>query len=279
MLAESWSAAPRDAQFFLDQAEYHQAEGRAEAALAAADRAIVAAAADEPLADRGRIARIAALRSLGRAGEARSEVLAEIARSPGAAWAHTELARYLTDDGKHEEARAELDRALSIDPSEPAALALRFYPGDPTDLVKMAAALPALTAFAEAHGEQAGPWRVLARAKAVLGSDDEAVALFARGIALAPSDDGTRAEFWALLERLRRFDVLLADAATLTDLNKRDWKLRFSEAEAYRGLGKSIEARAAFTALNLDTSLQVEVRKRAKRAVMSMGAPAGEAAP
>ena len=271
----SWASAPRDAAFFLEQAEYHQAEGRAEVALAAAVEAIAKGGTAEEMA-RAQVARIAALRSLGRAGEARQDVEAEAGGSPGAAWAHCELARFLTDDGRHEEARQEIDRALAIDPSDQTALTLRFYPTDPNDLGEMSLAAPALAAFAEAHSDQPGPWRALGRMKAALGADDEALGFLAKAVNLAPSDDVTRAEQWALLERLRHFDVIVNQAATLSDLAKRDWRLRFSEAEAYRGLGKKVEARAAFAALNRDTSLPVEVRKRAKRAVMSMGDPAGD---
>jgi hypothetical protein len=64
---------------------------------------------------------------------------------------------------------------------------------------------------------------------------------------------------------------------------KRDWKLRWQEAEAYLGLGKKLEARGAFSAINYDESLHVDIRKRAKRAVgqIDMGGmpgaePAGE---
>ena len=49
-------------------------------------------------------------------------------------------------------------------------------------------------------------------------------------------------------------------------MGKRDWKLRWNEAEAYAGLGKKVEARAAFSAINFDETLHVDMRKRAKRA-------------
>ncbi len=275
VMTEAWGASPRDAQFFLDQAEYHQAEGRAEVALAAADRAIAAGGGGD-LVERGRLARVTALRSLKRSAEARSDVEAALARSPGSVWARCELARSLTDEGKHEEARVQLDEALAIDPGDQTALTLRFYPTDPGDLGKMSLAVPALRAFADAHAEAPGALRALARMKAAVGAEDEALALFAKAVALAPADDVARAEHWTLLDRLRRFDAVVADAATLTELAQRDWRLRYAEAEAYLGLGKRVEARAAFAALNRDTKLPVEVRKRAKRAVMTMGDPAGD---
>ena len=53
-------------------------------------------------------------------------------------------------------------------------------------------------------------------------------------------------------------------------MGKRDWKLRWNEAEAFAGSGKRVEARAAFSALNFDDTLHVDLRKRAKRAVKSI---------
>jgi hypothetical protein len=85
-------------------------------------------------------------------------------------------------------------------------------------------------------------------------------------VGLRPDDDDLRSEWWGELAKQRKFDELLADVAKLGDLKKRDRRLRWNEAEAYSGLGKAIEARACFTALNFDESLHVDVRKRAKRA-------------
>ncbi len=57
VLTDAWNAAPRDARFFVEQMDYHLAEGRAEIALAAADRAILAGGAAE-LVTRARVARL-----------------------------------------------------------------------------------------------------------------------------------------------------------------------------------------------------------------------------
>ena len=65
--------------------------------------------------------------------------------------------------------------------------------------------------------------------------------------------------------------ALLQSAAKIDDMKKRDWKLRWNEAEAYSGQGKKVEARACFTAINHDDTLHVDIRKRAKRAVKSLG--------
>ena len=53
----------------------------------------------------------------------------------------------------------------------------------------------------------------------------------------------------------------------------RDWRLRWSEAEAYRAKGKPMEARSCYMQINGDESLHVDIRKRAKRAAMELGAP------
>ncbi|MCW5837534.1 MAG: hypothetical protein KIS78_34395, partial [Labilithrix sp.] len=199
----------------------------------------------------------------------------ELARRPAPAWAHVELARCLFDEGKADEGRAELDRALALDPSDQTALLLRYWPREVKDIAAVQACIPALASFAEAHPQAAGAWRSLARAKAAVGADDEACALFARAVATAPEDDELRAECWAQLSHAKKFDEVLRDAASLDDIAKRDWKLRWNEAEAQRGLGKASEARAAFAAINADESLHVEVRRRAKRAVRAIEERAG----
>ena len=114
-------------------------------------------------------------------------------------------------------------------------------------------------------------WRSWAR-RLIVGRPEDALS-----ISPAPAR-GTgrrrlRAEYWAELGKLQRYQDILADAARIAEIAKRDWKLRWNEAEAYAGLGKKVEARAAFSAINFDQGLHVDVRKRAKRAVKSLDEP------
>jgi tetratricopeptide (TPR) repeat protein len=270
-LREEWDRDGRDARYFLEQLGYHEAEGRHDVALAAADRAL-AAGGNDAETERARMGRVAALRATGKRDEARAAIAKELEKKPEPAWARVELARCLLDEGKTDEGRAELDRALAADPGDQTALLLRFWPRDSKDIAQVQACIPALAAFAEAHATAAGAWRSLARAKSAVGAGDEASALYARAVSLSPDDDELRAEHWASLLHGKKFDEVIADAGAVKDLAKRDWKLRWNEAEAYRGLGKKTEARAAFAALNMDESLHVEVRRRAKRAVASLDA-------
>ncbi len=264
-LAEAWDAPGRTAAYFLEQLAYHEAEGRAGVALAAADRAL-AASPSEKEAERARMGKVAALLATGKRDEARSLANAEGEK----AWAKVELARCLFDEGKADEGRALLDAALKLDPSDQTALLLRFWPKEVKDIAQVHACIPALAAFAEAHAGAAGPLRSLARAKAAAGSDDEACEVFAKAVALAPADDELRAEYWAQLSHTKKFDDVIKDAASISDIGKRDWKLRWNEAEAMRGAGKKTEAQAAFSALNADETLHVEVRRRAKKAVNAL---------
>ena len=268
-LGEVWDAAPRDAAYYLEQLAYHEAEGRADVALAAAERA-QRAGATGALAERAEMGRAAALRSVGRRDEARAAARTWLASHPRASWAHVETARCAMDEGATALVHDELDRALAIDPGDPAALLLRYWPRDTPDLNAMQAAVPALAAFAEAHAGVAGVWRSLARAKAAVGADAEASSLLAKAVALAPADDELRAELWGQLAREKRHDEVLRDASALGELSRRHWTLRWSEAESYRAVGKLAEARAAFAAINLDESLHVEVRRRAKKAVRAI---------
>ncbi|MCC6552511.1 MAG: hypothetical protein IT372_05740, partial [Polyangiaceae bacterium] len=173
----------------------------------------------------------------------------------------------------HEQAAAAIDRALERDPGDLQALALRFLPQDMNDIEKVHKALPALSAFVEAHPGSAGALRSLARAKLAIGRAEDAIATFAQAVSLAPADDELRAEYWGELGKEQRYDEILADAAKIEDMPKRDWKLRWNEAEAYLNVGKKMEARACFSAINFDESLHVDVRKRAKRAVKTMDEP------
>jgi hypothetical protein len=111
----------------------------------------------------------------------------------------------------------------------------------------------------------------VARAKLATGSEQEALSLFEKAVGLAPDDDDLRGEWWGELAKETRYDDILADAAKLGDMTGRPWMLRWNEAEAYRGLGKQVEARACYMAINMDESLHLDIRKRAKRAVQELG--------
>jgi tetratricopeptide (TPR) repeat protein len=272
-LASVWGAAPRDVAYFLQQVAYHEMERRPAVVLAAADQAIaLAAGASEGPHPRAVSARVLALRDLGRAGEALEAARAELART-GSAAARVDVARCLLASGQEAEANAELDRALAADPGDLMALDLRHWPAERHDLEKVQAAAEKLAAHADAHPMSAGSWRMLARARLAIGDADGALALFAKAVALAPDDDELRAEWWAELVRRQRAHEVLADAAAIGEMPKRDWKLRWNEAEALAAEGRKMEAQAAFAAINHDESLHVDVRKRAKRAALGVGAP------
>lgn len=267
-LTSVWDGAPRDADFFLQQLSYHERELRHDVALAAAERAI--AASGDAGSERAELARVAALRALGRHDEAIAAATAYAARASRSAGAQVELAKCLAAVGRVEEGTAAVGAALELDPGDLSALMFRFWPADANDIKKIGDATPALRDFAEAHPTAPGVWRSLGRAYLATGRIDEALALFVRAIDLAPNDDELRAEYWGELGKQQRYADILADAAKVTDLVKRDWKLRWNEAEAYAGLGKRVEARAAFSAINYDEKLHVDVRKRARRAVKSI---------
>lgn len=287
-LTGQWDAEPRDAAFFLEQLSYHERENRHEVALAAAERAIRAPAGsaegpalerpalERPALERAELARVAALRALGRAEEALAAADAYAAKAPSSSGVQVERAKTLAALGRAEESAAAIARALELDPSDLSALVFRFLPEDMNDLEKVHKALPDLRAFAEAHADSAGPWRSVARAEIAIGLKDEAFEHFAKAVSLAPADDDLRAEHWQELGKEQRYEEILADAANVKDIAKRDWKLRWNEAEAYLNVGKRVEARAGFSAINFDESLHVDIRRRAKRAVTTMDEPPPE---
>ena len=275
-LKERWDSEPRTRDYYLQQLAYHERERRYPVAFEAAQRAI--AAAPEPC-EPAELGLVAALRAQGRTDEAMARAKSYVDRAPRSAAARVELAHCMAAAGQSNEARASVEQALEIDPGNQNALVLRFWPQDREDLVKVSEALPALVAFAEAHAAVAGVWRSVARAKLVVGADEEALGLFGKAVGLAPIDDDLRGEWWAELAKQERFQQVLDDAAKLGDMKQRHWTLRWNEAEAYRGLGKVVEARGCFTALNMDPSLHIDLRKRAKRAAQELGMPAAPGAP
>ncbi|MEM1030117.1 MAG: tetratricopeptide repeat protein [Myxococcota bacterium] len=264
-----WGEAPRDAGYFLEQMGYHASEGRHEVAEAAAKRAI--AATSDAVCPRGEEGRIDALRRLGRVEEALTAAQAYVGRAPERPAAHIEHARCLAATGDGAGAQAAIDAALGADPGDQEALALKLWPEDRGSLSAVGAALPQLQAYADAHPEVAGAWRSLARAKLVVDDPEAALAGFARAVNLAPDDDDLRSEWWAELANQTRYDAIIADSETIENLPERDWKLRWNEAEAYRGLGRMMEARAVYMQINRDETLHVDIRKRSKRAAMELG--------
>jgi len=273
-----WDAEPRDAAFFLEQLAYHERESRFDVALAAAERA--AKAAGEAGSEKAELSRVAALRALGRNDEALAAAEAYAARAPRSAGALVEKAKTLGAMGRNEDSLAAVGAALAIDPGDLEALMYRYWPSDRNDIKRIGDAMPELQKFAEAHPEAAGAWRTLTRAYLATGRIDDAMELFQKALGLTPADDDLRAEYWSELGRHQRYAEILADAAKITDMAQRDWKLRWNEAEAYAGLGKKLEARAAFSAINFDDRLHVDIRKRAKRAVKSIDeAPPEASAP
>ena len=267
-LEQVWSASPRDVTYFLEQAAYHEMERRPAVALAAADRAI-ALGAKAPNA-RAVSLKIAALRALGRLDEATALARSRVESEKSAA-AHVDLARCLLAANKTDDANAEIDKALAVDPGDLTALDLRWWPAERHDLVQLEEAAAHFKAHAEAHPGVAGAWRTLGRARLALGDPETGLPLLEKALSMAPDDDDARAEWWTELLRRGGAEAVLADAAKIQDIGKRDWKLRWSEAEALGAAKRTMEAQAAFTAINRDESLQIDVRKRAKRAATAGG--------
>jgi tetratricopeptide (TPR) repeat protein len=255
-------------EFFLEQVAYHEREQRWDVVLAAADRALKVAG--DAGSERAELARIGALRSVGRPDDALAAARAYAERRPTSAGAQVELARCLAAKGEMDAANAAVDEALSLDPGDLAAIILKFWPDDPNDIAQMNDKIAPLKAFVDQHAGVAGAVRSLARAYLVVGRTDDALDLFRDAVDKKPDDDDLRSEWWAELAKQQRWPDIVKDAEKLGDMKTRDWRLRWNEAEAYAGLGKPVEARACFSAINFDESLHVDIRRRAKRAVASL---------
>ncbi len=255
-----WGSSEHDLAYYLEQISYHELEKRWEVVIAAADHALSLSDGNQ---DRAAAAKVAALRALKR-DDATDQAKKYLEAHPDSVPMLVELAQCAGAYGA--EGKALLDQALELDPGDQIALTLRYWPETGEELQPLLAALPDLQAFAEAHASCAGAWRSVGRAMLRLGKDDEALEIFRKAIALAPDDDDLRSEFWSELGRLQKWEDILKDAESVEDITKHSWQLRWGEAEAYAGVGKKVEARAAFAAINQDESLLIDIRRRAKRA-------------
>ncbi len=288
MAAEGGDQAPT-VDFYLEQIAYHERERRFGVVIEAADRAIRLAGDDAASAavERATLAKVNALRSLERTDEALTAAKAYAEKNPASSGAQVELARIYGTMGDEATAMAAVDRALEIDAGDLAAHMLKFWPTDPNDLKGVGDMLPTLEKFARDNESVPGVWRSLARAYLAVSRIDESLDLFKKAVDLRPEDDDLRSEWWAELAKQQRYQDIIKDTEVLGEIKGRDWRLRWNEAEAYSGLGRKMEARACFTAINFDETLHVDIRRRAKRAANSVmedamrdglaGAAAGEA--
>ena len=267
-LKQQWDSEPRNTRYYVEQLGYHDSAGRYEVALEAADRALAVDGGCVQAA----LGRIHALRQLARDGEALAAAQTLVQTQGDLAAAQLELSKCHAKVGNEGEATLALDVALAKDPGDQEALVYKLWPKDTADIQAVQAAMGGIQAWADDHAEVSGAWRSLARAKLVVGDDEAALTLFARAVELAPEDDDLRSEWWGELARALKYDDIIADANALENMPERDWKLRWNEAEAYHGKDRKMEARACYMQINTDESLHVDIRKRAKRAALRMGA-------
>ncbi len=267
-MLQEWDGAERDAAFYVEQMGYHESERRYDVSLEAAERAI--AASQEPL-ERAEQSRIIALRGLARKDEAVTAAKAFTDKLPASAVAWVELSACLLITNDKDGAVAAVDKALEVDPGDQEAICLKHWPTDREKMMAVQEAIGGIEGHANKHPEVAGAWRSLARAKLIIGADEQALELFEKAVGLAPDDDDLRSEWWAELAAKTLYQQILDDTQKIDNLTERDWKLRWNEAEAYRGLNQVMQARAVYMQLNNDDKLHVDIRKRAKRAAMELG--------
>jgi tetratricopeptide (TPR) repeat protein len=268
-LTSDWDENPKPIDFLLRVGVYHESERRYEIALAASERVLSADSQNEA----GILLKASALKHLGKTQEAAAVLTRYVESHQDAASALTQLAALDVEAANESGARAWLDRALGADPGHLAALQLKFLGTlEPPTLEQAAGAISAMEAYVNAHPQQSGPLRLLGRLLLQMNNEEMSLSVLKAAAGLPSSDDDVLAEYLNALLRYGRFQPVLDVVGALPDVSHRDWRLRWSEADAYLGLAKKVEARAAFTAINADEALHVSVRARAKRAVESMSA-------
>jgi tetratricopeptide (TPR) repeat protein len=267
-LTGEWDKVTPELAFLLRVGAYHESESRYEVALAAAERAF----ANSPESEAALLLKASSLRRLGKAAQAVELLQAHVAASPHAASGLAQLAQLAFEAKDTTKGHEWVSKALAVDAGHLTALQLEFFESiDPPSLEQAAASVERVDTYAKAHAQSAGAQRMLGRILLQVNSEERAVAALLAATQLAPGDDDVLAEYMNALLRYGHFQAVIDAVGSLPDLAKRDWRLRWSEADAYLGLSKKMEARAAFTAINADDSLHVSVRARAKRAVENMG--------
>lgn len=268
-LTEEWGRTPQSVEFLLRVGAYHESERRYDVALAASEHIVDR----DPDNEAGVLLHASALRHLGRVDEARTALANYLKAHPQSPSVLAQLASLELVQGDKALADQCLDQALDIDPGHLTALQLKFFGDlDSPPLERAQEVLPLVEAYAERHSSHANPRRLLGRILLQINNEEPALSALHAAAQLAPGDDDVLAEYLNALLRYGRFQTIIEQVGSLADLSKRDWRLRWSEADAYLGLGRKMEARAAFTAINADENLHVAVRARAKRAVESLGA-------
>lgn len=268
-LTEDWEKNPKSTEFLLRVGAYHESENRNDVALAAAERIL----ASEPSHEPALLLKASSLRRLGQVGAAQSLLRTYVAAHPESASALAQLADLAFENKDNAAAEQLVKQALAIDPGHLTALQLEFFHNlTPPTLEEAGAKVDAVEAYSKANPASAGALRLLGRILLQVNNEERAVAALQAAVALAPKDDDVLAEYLNALLRFGRFQTVTEVVGAVEGLAQRDWRLRWSEADAYLGLGKKMEARAAFTAINADENLHVAVRARAKRAVQNMGA-------
>lgn len=253
-LVNDWDTNPRAFDFLLRAAAYHESERRYDVALAASERALAINPENEP----GVISKATALRKLGRTEEARATLAAYVDLHPTAVSCFAQLAAMALESGDQGGATVWLGKALTLDPGHLTALQLEFFGAvEPVTLEQAAATLPKVQAYAAAHAKHSGVQRLLGRLLLQINDEEGALSALRTASEIAPDDDDVRSEYLNALLRYGRFDTVVGVVGALANLAARDWRLRWSEADAYLGLGKKMEARAAFTAINADPALHV----------------------
>ena len=267
-LTSEWDKSTPSLDFLLRVAAYHESEGRYEVAFAAAEKALSLA----PDSEAALLLKATCARRLQKTADAAKLLEAHLERFPQSASALAQLAQLAFEAKDSAKGHEWVAKALVIDPGHLTALQLEFFESvDPPTLEQAAAAVDALQAYVDTHPRAAGAHRMLGRLLLQINNEERAIASLLAATELAPEDDDVLSEYLNALLRYGRFDAIIGLVGSLPNLAQRDWRVRWSEADAYLGLGKKMEARAAFTAINADESLHVTVRARAKRAVENMG--------
>lgn len=253
----TWAEPGRDAEYYLQAARGHTAEGQSELAVEAAERA----AALDPGNPETPLIRALALVALKRFDDAEESLLKHLSMKPDSPGAYAVLGRIQIAQGRADGARASLEKAVELQPNQPGAIeGLASLEPD------AGAAIDRVRKLARKRPKSWAAWSVLASVLLKAERADEAFSAFESALAEG-AGEGVLALYLSELGKAGRLERIAEIAGGLGDLSKRAESVRWTVAIALKTLGRKPEAAALLDRLAGDKSAHPAWRRQAQQAL------------
>ncbi len=255
----TWAEPSRDAEYFVQAARGHTAEGQPELAVEAAERA----AALDPRNPETPLIRALALVSLKRFDDAEESLLKHLSMKPESPGGYAVLGRIQMAQGRTDGARASLEKAVELQPNQPGAIeTLAALEADAET------ALRRVRELARKRPKSWAPWSVLGSLLVKAERADEAFEAFENARAQGAGEE-VLALYLSELGRAGRLERIAEIADGLGDLSKRAESVRWTIAIALKTLDRKPEGVALLKQLAEDKAAHPAWRRQAQMALQT----------